>query len=327
MKIYVSKNYSPFYNLVLEEIMTKDETNKEDIIFLYQHENAVIIGRNQNAYKEVKFDVLEQENIELYRRLSGGGAVYHDLGNLNFSFITTNKTERSYSNFLEPVLEFLHTLNLNAEFKGRNDLVINGFKFSGNAQFIYKNKIVHHGTMLFNANLSKLSSVLNPSKLKMESKGINSAKQRVTNLIDQMVEKITVNQFIDKFTLFLKEKYNATIEQIPTNYLHQMQEIKSIRSSNDWVLGKNPEFSFFSEKKTDGGILQISANIKENKINSIKFEGDFLAKKGIEYIESKLINQNFEKENIIQILTTIKNLEEYFGNISINDIINVLFGE
>ncbi|MGZ9413667.1 lipoate--protein ligase [Mycoplasma sp. 480] len=326
MKIYISKNYSPFYNLVLEEIMTKDESNTEDIIFLYQHENAVIIGRNQNAYKEVKFDVLEKENIELYRRLSGGGAVYHDLGNLNFSFITTNKTERSYTKFLEPVLEFLHTLNLNAEFKGRNDLVVNGFKFSGNAQFIYKNKIVHHGTMLFDANLSKLSNVLNPSKLKMESKGINSAKQRVTNLLEQLENKISINEFIDKFALFLKEKYNGTIEEIPSKYLEQMESIKSIRSSNDWVLGKNPEFSFFSEKKTEGGILQISANIKENKINSIKFEGDFLAKVGIEEVESKLINQSFEKETIIKILNSISNLEEYFGNISVKEIIEVLFG-
>ncbi|WP_322961018.1 lipoate--protein ligase [Mycoplasmopsis cynos] len=328
MKIYICKNhFSPFYTLTLEEIMTKDDENKEDIIYLYQHENAVIIGRNQNAYKEVRFDILEKENIELYRRLSGGGAVYHDLGNFNFSFITTNKSQRSYQKFLEPVLEFLKLQGLDAQFKGRNDLVVNDCKFSGNAQFIYKDKIVHHGTILYNANLSKLASVLNPSKIKMESKGIKSARQRVINLSDVLEQKIPTSEFIWKFALFLKEKYHAEIVEIPEKYIKKIPEVQKIRSSKEWVLGKNPEFSFFSEKKLDGGILGINANVKENKITQIKFEGDFLTLLGTEYIEKLLINQDFEKANIKKILLMVENLENYFGQISVNEIIDIMFGE
>ncbi|TDV23570.1 lipoate-protein ligase [Mycoplasmopsis mustelae] len=327
MKIYISEQTSPFYNLPLEEIMTKDESNTEDIIYLYQHANDVIIGRNQNAYKEVKFDVLERDHIGLYRRLSGGGAVYHDLGNLNFSFITSDKSEHSYEKFLEPVLNFLRSLGLDAQFKGRNDLVVNGAKFSGNAQFIYKNKIVHHGTILFNVDLTRLSTVLNPSKLKMESKGINSARQRVTNLFNELKEKMTIEEFKNKFIRFLMQRYNAKLLEIPQKYKDQIPELRAIRSSQEWVLGKNPEFSFYSERKTDGGILQISANVKENKIAEIKFEGDFLTLLGTEQVENLLLGENFEKHNMLYKFKQIPNLGNYFGSITPEEIVDILFGE
>ncbi|MGZ9755381.1 lipoate--protein ligase [Mycoplasma sp. 394] len=327
MKIYVCKETTPFYTLPLEEIMAKDEDNHEDIIYLYQHANDVIIGRNQNAYKEVKFDVLERDKIGLYRRLSGGGAVYHDLGNLNFSFITNDKTEHSYQKFLEPVLNFLKSLGLDAQFKGRNDLVVNGAKFSGNAQFIYKNKIVHHGTILFNVDLTRLSTVLNPSKLKMESKGINSARQRVTNILDELPVKMSIEEFKNKFIEYLMHKYDAKLLDIPEKYTTLVPQLRKIRSSNEWVLGKNPEFSFYSEKKTDGGILQISANVKENKIVEIKFEGDFLTLLGTESIESALVGLDFEKNKILEFLKSVPNLDNYFGSISPQEIVDIMFGE
>ncbi|MBN3534825.1 lipoate--protein ligase [Mycoplasma procyoni] len=326
MKIFISNNYSPYVNLVLEELMIKDEENKEDIIYLYQHENAVIIGQNQNAHKEVKLDVLKEQNIELYRRLSGGGAVYHDKGNVNFSFIT-KKDERSYEKFLAPVLEFLKSLGLNAEFKGRNDLVINGAKFSGNAQFIYKDRMVHHGTILFDANLAKLSQVLNPSKLKMQSKGIESARQRVTNLIDELEDKISVHEFIFKFADFLAQKYDGSIQAIDKKYYDQVDELKAFRMSDEWLYGKNPEFSFFNELKTNGGILQISANIVKNRIENIAFEGDFLSKTSLVEIENKIKGTEYLKEKIKEKLETIENLSEYFGNITVDEILLVMFGD
>ncbi|WP_033161206.1 lipoate--protein ligase [[Mycoplasma] collis] len=325
MKIFVSKKYSPFYNLVIEELIAKDEELNEDIIYFYQHENAVIIGQNQNVHKEVKIDVLKNENIELYRRLSGGGAVYHDLGNLNFSFITAKGTGE-YEKFLNPILEFLKSINLDAKFKGRNDLVVNDAKFSGNAQFLTKNKIVHHGTILFNADLTKLSKVLNPSKLKMQSKGIESARQRVTNLLNEMEDKITFEHFFDKLLTFFKNKYNATVSDIPQKYLEKILETQKLRSSDEWVYGKNPEFSFFNEAKTNGGILQINANVVKNKITALTFEGDFLSKTSLDEITSKFIGLDYEKDKIKEILNKIKNLDDYFGNITIDEIINVFFG-
>ncbi|VEU59626.1 lipoate--protein ligase [Mesomycoplasma neurolyticum] len=326
MKIFVSKKYSPFFNLTIEEAIAKDEELQDDIIFFYQHDNAVIIGQNQNVHKEVKLDVLKNENIELYRRLSGGGAVYHDLGNLNFSFIT-KKDNSSYEKFLSPILEFLKSLNLDAKFKGRNDLVVNDAKFSGNAQFMHKNKIVHHGTILFNADLTKLSKVLNPSKLKMKSKGIESARQRVTNLLNEMHNKISFEEFFTKMLTFFKLKYNAEISDIPEKYLTKAEEFKKIRISDEWLYGKNPEFSFFNEAKTDGGILQISANIIKNKISEILFEGDFLSKKNLNEIRKRFVNVEYNKEVLTNLLNQIENLEDYFGNIKIEEIIRIMFGE
>ncbi|CNS06059.1 lipoate-protein ligase A [Salmonella enterica subsp. enterica serovar Typhimurium str. DT104] len=238
MKIYTTKNTSPFYTLVCEEIILKDEENQEDILYFYQHKNAIIIGKNQNIYEEIKLEEVEEENIEIYRRLSGGGAVYHDLGNINFSFIS-QKQNHNYQKFLSPIIEFFRSLGLKAEFKGRNDLIVNGAKVSGNAQIIFKNKIVHHGTILFNANLAKLAQVLKPSRLKIESKGIKSVRQRVTNILYEMEEQIDDNEFIYRLISFFEKKYQTKSVDVESHFdigisnTEKFKEISQLRQSKN----------------------------------------------------------------------------------------------
>ncbi|MXR34204.1 lipoyltransferase [Mycoplasma hyopneumoniae] len=331
MKIYTTKNTSPFYTLVCEEIILKDEENQEDILYFYQHKNAIIIGKNQNIYEEIKLEEVEEENIEIYRRLSGGGAVYHDLGNINFSFIS-QKQNHNYQKFLSPIIEFFRSLGLKAEFKGRNDLIVNGAKVSGNAQIIFKDKIVHHGTILFNANLAKLAQVLKPSRLKIESKGIKSVRQRVTNILYEMEEQIDDNEFIYRLISFFEKKYQTKSVDVESHFdigisnTEKFKEISQLRQSKNWIFGTNPFFSYENIKRTSGGILKVLANIEKNIIIKIKFEGDFLSQRPIEEIEEILENKEFDRDSLERELEKIHNLNEYFGQILPYEILDTIFG-
>ncbi|MGX9340653.1 lipoate--protein ligase [Mycoplasma sp. 4044] len=327
MKIYLAKKYSPFYTLTMEELLVKDDSNTEDIIYFYQHENAVIIGRNQNVYEEVKIDELNKNNVELYRRLSGGGAVYHDLGNVNFSFITKRENGQSYEQFLQPILEFLKSLGVNAYFKGRNDLVIDGLKFSGNSQFIYKDKIVHHGTLLFDANLEKVGNYLIPSKLKMQSKGIKSARQRVTNIIDTLPNKIDVKEFVSRLVSFFEHKHNVKVEDLPAKYEQEMLKLAEYRHSDEWVFKKQFPFSVINEAKWNGGILKVKYSVKENVFEHIRLEGDYLSLTDHDEVEKQLTGSEYKKEVTRKILESFDNFSEMFGTLTIDEILTTIYGE
>jgi lipoate-protein ligase A len=211
MKIYNSKSTDPYKNLALEEAFLKQENLKEDILYIYQNDNVVVVGRNQNAYAEIDHKFIKQNNIKLARRISGGGAVYQDMGNICFSFITKNNQKNSFTAFLGPIIEFLQSIKLDAQFKGRNDLIVNGYKISGNAQYIYKDRIVHHGTLLFDSNLSVLSNALKPNLLKLKSKAIKSARQRVTNINELLETKISSEKFIDLLINFFIDGDNKNL--------------------------------------------------------------------------------------------------------------------
>ncbi|MBN0919327.1 lipoate--protein ligase [[Mycoplasma] gypis] len=327
MKIYLAKKHSPFYTLTMEEMLVKDPEQTDDIVYFYQHENAVIIGRNQNVYEEVKIDELEKNNVELYRRLSGGGAVYHDLGNINFSFITKKSEGQNYEKFLQPILEFLKSLGVNAYFKGRNDLVIDDLKFSGNAQFIWKDKIVHHGTLLFDANLEKLGNYLIPSKLKMQSKGIKSARQRVTNINDTLPNKMSVNHFINGLIGFFEKKYDSKLEELPSKYDQEIKKLAEYKKSKDWIFKKQFPFSVTNEAKYDSGILKVKYSVKENRFENIVFEGDFLALTDHDVVRDALIGSEYDKKETTKILEKFENLKEMFGGLTIGEIVLTIYGE
>ncbi|WP_129725426.1 lipoate--protein ligase [Mycoplasmopsis citelli] len=326
MKIYVSKSYSPYITLSLEELIVNDPEQTGDILYLYQHDNAVIIGRNQNAHEEIKRDYIQANNIELARRNSGGGAVYHDLGNINFSFITDNNKKGGYEAFLTPIIGYLNSLGLNAEFKGRNDLLCNGAKISGNAQFIKGNRIVSHGTLLFDVDLTKLANALNPSKLKMESKGIQSARQRVTNIAKELNYSINEQEFIDGLVKYFIDHFGAKLEELPLEkYSKKLEELRKFKSSEEWIYGKNPQFSAENAAKFTNGILKVKLNVVENKVKDILFEGDFLATKDLDDVLHLFKGIEFKKEAFAQVLDQI-DLNTYFGGIAKEEILDLIFG-
>ena len=180
-----------YFNLAMEEYFLKNTT--EDVFMLWRNESAIIVGKNQNTLSEINYEYVKENNIKVVRRQSGGGAVFHDLGNINFTFISCNDNSFSdFKRFTMPIIECLEDLNIHAEFSGRNDLLIDNQKFSGNAQYNYKNKVMHHGTLLFSSQINDLSSALKVKPSKFEGKGVKSVKSRVTNISNHLKKSMTI---------------------------------------------------------------------------------------------------------------------------------------
>ncbi|QSF13514.1 lipoate--protein ligase [Mycoplasma sp. Mirounga ES2805-ORL] len=326
MKIFNLKQNSPYETLALENIIMNDESIQGDVLLIYQHTNAIVVGNNQNTHEEINRQYVIDNNIDLARRLSGGGAVYHDLGNVNFSFITDYNKKGGYERFLEPIIKFLRSLGLDAQFKGRNDLLVNGAKVSGNAQYLNKNRIVSHGTLLFDVDLTKLGNALNPSRIKYESKGIQSVRARVTNILDELKTKITVKEFIEKLINFFVKNNNAELVEVPIKkYQGKLNELKTKFSSEEWIFNKAANFNFSNGEKFAGGILKIKGNVEKGIIQKLVFEGDFLSKKDVKEIEPLFSNIKLREEDILNILNKI-NFEDYFGTIQKDEIIKLLLG-
>jgi len=194
MKYIFNPSTDPHFNLALEEYVMTNCKDGETYFLLWQNEPSIIIGKHQNTVEEINSSFVKDNNIHVVRRLSGGGAVYHDLGNLNFTFIIGSGKEGmfDFGKFTQPIVKMLQSRGVNAELNGRNDLTIEGKKFSGNSQYIKNNRLLHHGTLLFNSNLEDVAKALMVSGEKIESKGVKSIRSRVTNILEHMADKISV---------------------------------------------------------------------------------------------------------------------------------------
>ena len=314
------QNHEPYFNLASEEYLLKQ---KEGFyLYLWINAPSVIIGVNQNAFKEVNLNFTEQNGIKVVRRLTGGGAVYHDLNNINYTIIAPyHESENLYKEFSKPVIEYLSSLGLNAEFSGRNDILVEGKKISGNAQTVYNGRVMHHGTLLFDTDTSVLASALNPNKLKIESKGINSVRSRVTNIKDCLKKPITVEEFLIGLSkVFLKDA---------TRYEFTEQDIKAINklrndkySTYQWNIGRSPKGSVVFENKFDFGILTLSFDLKDGVIDNADIHGDFFSKKDISILIKTLNGIRFEKN---ELLLALNDIGDYIVGANPIDVINKIF--
>ncbi|MFU1796094.1 lipoate--protein ligase [Paenibacillus azoreducens] len=291
-RIVVSEERDPYYNLALEEDLLRGVRPDEVILYLWQNEKTVVIGRNQNPYLECDVSQLTASGVRLARRISGGGAVYHDLGNLNFTFIyhESRKNLDKQLNVIKKAVEALGGVTV--ELSGRNDLTIQGQKFSGHAFYAEDGHEFHHGTLMVDVDLGQLENVLKPSKLKMQAKGITSVKSRVVNL-----KKLNPSFSVDKLSYLLKvyfeEAYGVTSEPLkyhgknytPTN-LHKYKDPK-------WVYGESPKYDVILEKRTSFGIIQALLNVENGIIKNIKIHSDSLSILDYEPLEQQLTGMEF----------------------------------
>ncbi|WP_137598065.1 lipoate--protein ligase [Paucilactobacillus kaifaensis] len=336
MRYLTSDSTDIRYNLALETYLMEHADLSEPILYFYINSPCIILGRYQNAYEEINQQYVSDHNIIITRRTSGGGAVFDDLGNVSFSFITKDDGDAvgNFARFTEPVLEALHQLGaVNAQLSGRNDLQIDGKKFSGNAMHAQNGRLFAHGTLMYDVDLTQIEHALNVPKDKIASKGIKSVHSRVTNLkpyFDPEFQQLTIEEFRDKLALQilgLTDLSDADRYFINTETKQGVQNLLDQYYQNwDWIYGKSPAFSLQHRKHFTAGTVDYRLNVEAGHIKQIKIYGDFFGQGVIQDVEQKLIGVQFEKQAVRAVFATL-DIPFYFGNILSESLVDLLVNQ
>ncbi|BAO06307.1 MULTISPECIES: lipoate--protein ligase [Enterococcus] len=329
-----NENHDPRVNLAIETFLLQEMPLEEPILLFYINEPSIIIGRNQNTIEEINREYVEEHGIHVVRRLSGGGAVYHDFGNLNFSFIMPDDGDsfRDFAKVTKPIIQALHELGISgAELKGRNDLVIDGLKFSGNAMYATNGRMFAHGTIMFDSDIDEVVNALKVKKEKIESKGIKSIRSRVTNIKPFLPEEkqgMTTEEFRED--ILLKIFGVSSVEDVKTYELTEKdwEKINQISEQYyrnwDWNYGKSPDFNFSRQKRFSIGSIEVHLNVSEGIIEDVKIFGDFFGLGDIKDVEQVLTGIKYDKATLQEAVETI-DIKKYFGAIEAQDLLELLY--
>lgn len=326
MKLIVNDSKSAYFNLACEEYMAR--TYDEDMFMMWTSVPSILIGKHQNTYSEINVPYVEEHQIPVVRRMSGGGTVFCDRGNMNFTFIEGGSAGfADFKKFTQPVLDYLVSIGVPAEFSGRNDLTIEGKKFSGNAQYKVKGTVVHHGTLLIDSLLTDLSKALTPKKEKFEGKSIKSVASRVTNIFAHKPEEepSTVEAFSEGL-------YNHIAAMNPDAAFYHLTQadvmainelVKDKYLTWEWNFGKSPKYAFTEVKKFTGGLVEIRMNVVKGVIVEVAINGDFFGLGDIKDVEKLLIGCKHTSEDVKRALAGVE-LETYMRNIAVDELCDLI---
>lgn len=330
MKLINNENITdPTINLALDEYCVRNlDVENENYILFYINAPSIIIGKHQCTIEEINYPYTNRNNIYIVRRISGGGAVYHDFGNLNFSFIKKYELNsiNNFKKFTEPVINTLRSLGIDAELGGRNDITVDGRKISGNAQFSNTKSMFSHGTLLFDSNLDDVVEALNVKLDKIESKGIKSIRSRVANITEFLKESISIEDFKNEL---LKNIFGSSKDYPVYNLTSkQWREVRDLAEKKyrswDWNFGRSPEFNIQKIHRFDFGQIDARIHVKDGIIQELRIFGDFLGHGEMREVEEKLVGKKYMEDDIEKALEGI-NLKEYIGIEDSKELAKFLF--
>ena len=317
----------PCYNLALEQHVL-EQRREGDWLILWQNQNTVVVGLNQNTAEEINASFVEAHGITVVRRMTGGGAVYHDLGNLNYSFIRDvgNAEELTIGRFTEPVCRALASLGVQAATSGRNDILVDGKKISGVAQRIVKGRILHHGTLLFDSDPAMIAGALRADPAKFTSKSAKSVRSRVGNLRDYLPEGIDLPRF---WELLLQELTRDGLirEALSPDELQEVRRLADEKyRSWDWTYGRSPYSQYHSRRRFPGGTLEAYMSLHAGRIEDISFFGDFMATAPLDGLTEALRGVRLDAESLAEVLDRF-DLPSLFGEIRKEEVLSLLLNE
>ncbi len=329
MLLIQNHSTEPYFNQATEEYLLKH--TDEDIFMLWRNDNAIVVGKHQNTLAEINMGIVNEKKIKVVRRLTGGGAVYHDLGNLNFTFIMRYDEahpEINFKKFTQPIVDLLLELGISAEFSGRNDILIEGQKISGNAEHVFhqKKRILHHGTLLFSSQISNLSAALKVNPLTFEDKAVKSKRSRVTNISSYLPIPLSVIDFEEKVMNYVKRCYPyAKSYQFTATDIEAIKRLAYEKYSQwHWNFGYSPRYTFNKNTKVADGFFEVQLNVEKGEIESIKIDSNLFSKNEIETLETALTGLEHRQEIILEQLKN-SNSGGNFKNMSEEELMGAFF--
>jgi lipoate-protein ligase A len=303
MKYIENSSNDPRFNLALEEVLFHEVDSEDDGYFLlWRNEPSIIIGRFQNTLEEINAEAVRTLGVNVVRRMSGGGAVYHDLGNLNFTFILQSEDPRrlDFRRMTEPIVLALRGFGVNAGFNSRNDLVIEDRKFSGNAQYMRKGRFLHHGTILFDSDLEVLGKVLQTEPGKYQSKGVKSIKSRVTNVRPWLPKNVTLEDFWQAILETMKTwRPGFRIVEADPDAFEKAEKLAEEKYGTwEWNYGRSPEFDVRRNKRFDFGKVDVRLNVQKGIVTDCRIYGDFFGNGDIRTLQENLKGVPFREEDV-----------------------------
>ena len=317
----------PSYNLAMEQYVFDCLPRDRMYFMLWQNDNAIIVGKYQNTIAEINEETVRERGIRVVRRLSGGGAVYHDMGNLNFTFITDvgESNALDLKLFCEPVVRTLATLGVKAEVNGRNDITIDGKKFSGNSQYIRQGRVMHHGTIMFDSDLSVVSEALRVDPTKIQTKGIRSVRSRVTNVAEHLPEKVTLPEFRRILLENILKENPGEAYPLTQDDLAAVEKLRAERYATwDWNYGFSPVCTMLRRRRVDGcGMIEAYITVEHGKIAALSFKGDFFSASEPDELAAHFVGCMPDRAGYEKALGDV-DVSRYFAGLQKDELIDIL---
>ena len=316
---------NPYYNMAFDEYCLESLSIDEPVFFLWQNRPAVIVGFNQEVNTEVNLDYLKEQGIDLVRRVTGGGAVYHDFGNLNYTIVGPSEDlERDYPEYAGIMMKALQSLGVPATLSGRNDILVEGRKVSGFAKRVCRNRLMVHGTLMYKVDVDVLTNVLSPSATKLQSKGVSSVRSRVANLCEYLPEIKDIQTFSQRLEEILSNHYADAEYQLSEDDLAKIQRQTDEKFATwEWNYGRSPKATLTNSARLACGTVEIHLTLNENRISTCRFGGDFLGNLPTSEIELALKGVVYDRASIHHCLSQME-IGQYFDGVDAEDLVKLM---